>query len=99
MAARATPKTLARKRSKGYAPRDDEDEDDDVIFVKEIGAHSRYIFCPCPAAVAVKRKLLPASEAPPPAKVSPPIKFPVVPDIDPRLRISSSKVQAFLGAA
>ena len=45
MAARAT---LARKRSKGYAPRDDEDEDDDVIFVKEIGAHtfcfSRYIF-------------------------------------------------------
>ena len=48
MAARATPKTLARKRSKGYPPRDDEDEDDDVIFVKEIGAHtfcfSRYIF-------------------------------------------------------
>ena len=48
MAARATPKTLARKRSKGYAPRYDEDEDDDVIFVKEIGAHtfcfSRYIF-------------------------------------------------------
>ena len=41
MAARATPKTLARKRSKGYAaPRDDEDEDDDVIFVKEIGAHT-----------------------------------------------------------
>ena len=34
MAARATPKSLARKRSKGYAPRDDEDEDD-VIFVKE----------------------------------------------------------------
>ena len=48
MAARATPTTLARKRSKGYAPRDDEDEDDDVIFVKEIGAHTfcltRYIF-------------------------------------------------------
>ena len=40
MAARATPKTLARKRSKGYAPRNDEDEDDDVIFVKEIGAHT-----------------------------------------------------------
>ena len=35
MAARATAKKLARKRSKGYAPRDDEDEDDDVIFVKE----------------------------------------------------------------
>ena len=40
MAARATAKKLARKRSKGYAPRDDEDEDDDVIFVKEIGAHT-----------------------------------------------------------
>ena len=43
-AARATPKTLARKRSKGYAPRDDEDEDDDVIFVKEIGAHKADLF-------------------------------------------------------
>ena len=43
MAARAsTPQTLALKRSKGYAPRTTSD-DEDVIFVKEIGAHTAYL--------------------------------------------------------
>ena len=44
MAARAsTPQTLERKRNKGYAPRDDEDNDEDVIFVKESGTHTAYL--------------------------------------------------------
>ena len=43
MAARATAKKLARKRTKGYAPRDDEDEDD-VIFVKETKGTADLLF-------------------------------------------------------
>ena len=51
MAARAsTPQTLARKRSKGYAPRivaarmyATTSDDEDVIFVNEIGAHTAYL--------------------------------------------------------
>ena len=116
MAARAsTPQTLVRKRSKGYAPRivaagtyATTSDDEDVIFVKEIGAHTAYLLflrvylltmSRRSSRATVKRKLSPPSAAPPPAKVSPPIKSPVVPVIDARLRISSSKVRPLLYAA
>ena len=51
MAARAsTPQTLARKRSKGYAPRivaagtyATTSDDEDVIFVTESGTHTAFL--------------------------------------------------------
>ena len=96
MAARArpsTPKTLERKRSKGYAPRLD-----------ALAASARRIFPLTlsrragPARGAPKSKpLSPALPAPRPAKVKPPIKLPV-PVIDARLRISFSKVPPLLFA-
>ena len=89
--------------------------DDDVIIVNETGSvrkpfvsqdiSSLTLSRRTPVAVKHKHKthktytLSPASAAPLPAKVSPPIKSPVVPVIDARLRISSSKVQPILYAA
>ena len=110
----STLQTLARKRSKGRAPRivaggldTTLSEDEQGTVLNETGAPlarvvSRRISSLTQsrrAPVALKDKqctLSPASSAPPPAKVSPPLKLPV---IDARLLISSSKVRPILSGS
>ena len=112
MAARATPKTLARKRSKGYAPRivaagtyATTSDDEDVIFVKESGTHTAFLLFLRVYLLTMSRRSSREAQAIAALGGSAarqgvsPIKSPVVPVIDARLRISSSKVRPLLYAA